>query len=681
MTKPVGRPKAYLDFEYSRSKEERLNLVAACLKAEPVPDVAPEVTLNLWLDGHGANRLHLKNFLLSIRDTHTLVAFNVVAEASSLIALNLDPTKFQWIDLQLEYKMLLNHNHKYMYGDQLVAGKKKKTKPPKPKWERTAEDVAGNAKPESNLAATLYKMLGVLIDTEHKTAMRDLIISQPAKWQDEDREAVMKYCASDVEHLPALHKCIIAAYKETQAYRRGDIQLTDLLWRGETAARTALMMCLGYPVNALRVKSFSAAVPSILKDIADDINTQFPEKKVFEWNKKSLTFTMKQEPQREFVRSCPFADKWQRTDKKDISLALEAWTQHYNYSHEYPQGNFPAQIIRYLKTKQNLNGFLPKSKTSDKKTFFDSYGSDGRARAWLNPYGSQSSRFQPSATGFIPLKSAWMRSLIEPRPGFSIASIDYGSEEFLLAALLSGDEKMYQAYASGDPYLAFAKEAKAVPAHGTKETHATERNRFKSTVLGVGYLMGNFSLSAKLTQDTGVHHTPEQAQKLIDLYFEVFSGYSKWIDKTINDYSQNGYLRLLDGWIMFGDNPNFRSVSNCPVQGTGAVILRRAIKIAQERGLRVIIPLHDALYIEYPTKHPEKIDILADAMREAFTWHFTSDPKIYAWSKAIRLDPDAWGRDHVDGEIITPAGMKVKTQKVYIDPRAKDEYERFSKYF
>ena len=43
----------------------------------------------------------------------------------------------------------------------------------------TEEDKlnADNSKPESNLAAALYKMLGLKIDTEHKTAMRNLIIN------------------------------------------------------------------------------------------------------------------------------------------------------------------------------------------------------------------------------------------------------------------------------------------------------------------------------------------------------------------------------------------------------------------------------------------------------------------------------------------------------------------------
>ena len=48
---------------------------------------------------------------------------------------------------------------------------------------------------------------------------------------------------------------------------------------------------------------------------------------------------------------------------------------------------------------------------------------------------------------------------------------------------------MMEAYPSGDPYLAFAKQAGAVPAHATKDTHHAKREQFKACVLAVQYGM------------------------------------------------------------------------------------------------------------------------------------------------------------------------------------------------
>jgi hypothetical protein len=672
--------KVWLDAEYNHTTRAKMNLVAFATLAEG--ESAPTAW---WLDGDERVRGLLKDQLLKWRDQGvTFVAFNVVAEASSFIALGIDPTKCKWIDIQLEYKMLLNHDHKFMYGRQLIQGKVKTTKPPKRKWDRTEEDLRDDSsKPEKSLAACAFKLLGKEIDLAHKDKMRDLIISCPETWQPEDMKAVMDYCATDVEILPALLQKIVE-HLSSHPIRHSNLHDEKYrLLRGEAAARAALIEKTGYPVREDWVRNFSAAVPAILNDICWEINAQFPEMKIFEWNKKRGAYTMKQAPLKAFIEASPFKDRWLKTDGGGHSLALEAWTRNYNFTHDYPVGNLPAQLIRFLKTKQNVNGFLPRGEetSTSRKSFFDYYGDDGRARCWLNPYGSQSSRFQPAATGFIPLKSAWMRSMIQPRPGFSICSIDYASEEFLLAALLSKDKAMFESYVSGDPYLDFGKKSKGVPEDGTKDSHPVERQRFKSTVLGVGYLMGAVSLADKIAQDTGLPCTEDEAQRLIDLYFGVYKDYAAWIMKVQHEYEERGYLALLDGWVMFGDNDNRRSVSNCPVQGAGACILRRAIKLAQEAGLRVIIPLHDALYIEYPSDKPEKVDLLANAMLQAFSHYFRKDPVVWERSQAIRLDIDVWGPDQTAGELVTPGGRKAKTQRLYIDPRGKAEFEKFKKYF
>ena len=48
--------------------------------------------------------------------------------------------------------------------------------------------------------------------------------------------------------------------------------------------------------------------------------------------------------------------------------------------------------------------------------------------------------------------------------GYGVAYIDWSQQEFGIAAALSGDLAMQQAYQSGDPYLAFAKQVGAAPA-------------------------------------------------------------------------------------------------------------------------------------------------------------------------------------------------------------------------
>src|SRR5690606_11263730 len=121
----------------------------------------------------------------------------------------------------------------------------------------------------------------------------------------------------------------------------------------------------------------------------------------------------------------------------------------------------------------------------ERKGFWDSVGKDGRVRPYMHIYGAQSSRSQPAANGFMFLKPAWMRSLVEPAKGKFIAGVDYGQQEFFLSGLVSGDRSMIAAYLSGDPYMYGAKLAGAIPKNGTREQYKIERDLFKNTYLGI----------------------------------------------------------------------------------------------------------------------------------------------------------------------------------------------------
>ena len=127
-------------------------------------------------------------------------------------------------------------------------------------------------------------------------------------------------------------------------------------------------------------------------------------------------------------------------------------------------------------------------------------GSDHRNRTILSAYRARTGRNQPSNTQFIFGPSVWLRSLIQPAPGHGVAYIDWSQQEFGIAAVLSGDVAMQSAYLSGDPYLAFAKQAGAVPADATKQTHGPTRELFKHCALGVQYGMEADSLAARIGQ-------------------------------------------------------------------------------------------------------------------------------------------------------------------------------------
>src|SRR5262249_25844475 len=77
-------------------------------------------------------------------------------------------------------------------------------------------------------------------------------------------------------------------------------------------------------------------------------------------------------------------------------------------------------------------------------------GTGGRNRCLLSPFGSVTSRNQPSNSRFIFGPSAWLRGLIRTGPGWAVMNLDWEQQEFGTAAALSGDPAMVEAYQSGD---------------------------------------------------------------------------------------------------------------------------------------------------------------------------------------------------------------------------------------
>jgi hypothetical protein len=653
-----------LDYEFNGTKEKCLNLVSCAATVYDGEKVIEEQ--DWWLHKDEAQQRHHRLFLERHQDA-VIVAFGAEAEASSIISLGLDPLKWKWVCLHLEYRCLQNHSHELMHGLQLIDGEVVRTYP-------------FGEKGKQNLGAATYKLLGEVIDTKEKNEVRELIISSPADFSPEQITRILDYGRSDVKYLHKLLKKMVALYKRRDPANK--TLLKEMFWRGEYAVRTAKMVRLGYPVDVKWLKNFADNAPIVLQECSRDINSQVPLAP-FHWLKKEQRFALRQKVVQDWIHQ-KHPEGWMLTDTGKYSLALEAFESKYSFRHDYPRGHLGAQMLRFLRLQQSLRGYNPHAK----KSIFNDLGADGRVRAYLNPYGAQSSRTQPASTGFIFLKPAFQRTLVRPPKGRCIGDLDWSSEEFLLGALMSGDQKMIDAYKSGDVYLAFGKAIGWIPKNGTKKTHKFQRDVCKAVVLSISYLMGAEGLAARLTEETGKEFTVEKAQELISLFNETYETFDEFRKELLRDYNDKGHMKLKDGWYMWGDNPNFRSISNAPIQGAGACIMRRAVANAQDAGLNVIFTLHDAIYIDYEAGDYGALDTLKSCMDDAFVNFF--DGKMKQEAKAIRVDPQTWGSGFreptiEDGEvkyhsITTPAGMKVPSSSYFIDPRAAREFDKFKDY-
>jgi DNA polymerase-1 len=240
-------------------------------------------------------------------------------------------------------------------------------------------------------------------------------------------------------------------------------------------------------------------------------------------------------------------------------------------------------------------------------------GADGRNRCLLSAFRAKTGRNQPSNAQFIFGPAVWLRGVIRPEPGYGLAYLDWAQQEFGIAAALSGDPKMMQAYTSGDPYLALAQQAGAAPPDATKATHGTVRELFKACVLGVQYGMQEIALGQRIGRP------PVYARELLRLYREAYPRFWRWSDAALDYAMLYGQLYTVFGWtVHVGPDANPRSLRNFPMQANGAEILRLACCLATERGVWVCAPVHDAIMIEAPfATMDEAVRLTQQAMSEA----------------------------------------------------------------
>lgn len=198
---------------------------------------------------------------------------------------------------------------------------------------------------------------------------------------------------------------------------------------------------------------------------------------------------------------------------------------------------------------------------------------------------------------------------------------DYSQIELRVLAHISGDETLINAFRQNqDIHRLTASQVFHVP---FDEVTPLQRSNAKAVNFGIVYGIGSFSLS----QDLGI--TRKEAEQYIAAYFAKYPKIKTYMDKTIADAAENGYVSTL--WHRRRPMPELQSgnfiqhsfgervAMNMPIQGSAADIIKIAmIKVhhaLREGGYRsrLILQVHDELLIE---THREEKDAVAAILKE-----------------------------------------------------------------
>ncbi len=411
------------------------------------------------------------------------------------------------------------------------------------------------------------------IDAVEKNELRALAI-RGGPYTDAEQLALLDYCQTDVDAITRLLPEMVPAI---------DVELA--LIRGRYMKAVAVMEHNGVPIDVGTLDSLQDNWTALQDRLIALVDRDYG---VFDGT------TFKSDRWAAYLAENHIP--WPRLESGKLALDAETFRQ---MARRYPGEIGPVRELRHTLGQMRLNKLA--------------VGSDGRNRCLLSPFQSCTGRNQPSNAQFIFGPSVWLRSLIKPNQGRAIAYVDWSQQEFAIAGALSGDQGMMDAYMSGDPYLAFAKQAGAVPDSATKQSHPRERGQFKVCALAVQYGMGGQSLSASLGEPDIV------GRELLRLHKQTYPQYWRWSQSAVDHAMLFRRLHTVFGWNRFvGPDVNSRSLANFPCQANGAEMLRLACCLITERGIRLLAPIHDAVVVEADTDQIEATVVATQtAMREA----------------------------------------------------------------
>jgi DNA polymerase-1 len=218
----------------------------------------------------------------------------------------------------------------------------------------------------------------------------------------------------------------------------------------------------------------------------------------------------------------------------------------------------------------------------------------------------------------IPIKSERgrrIRKAFIAETGYRLVAADYSQIELRIAAHLSGDPAMQEAFRNGGDFHA-----------ATAERMKVDRRTAKVINFSILYGKGPYGFSQDL------HISLAEARQYIDQYYDTYKKLREYLDRILADVRQNGYAETLYGRRRYFPEINSRAYQrrsaaereamNLPIQGTAADILKLAmceldtVLTRQLPQARLILTVHDELVVEVLQA---QVELAAALLRQTMT--------------------------------------------------------------
>jgi len=239
----------------------------------------------------------------------------------------------------------------------------------------------------------------------------------------------------------------------------------------------------------------------------------------------------------------------------------------------------------------------------------------------------------------IPVRSAEGRKIRRafiPADGFVFVAADYSQIELRVMAHLSGDQRLREAFSSGEDIHAIT----AAGVFGCSPGRVTPemRRKAKEINFGIIYGMGPFKLAGQI--GVGL----KMAKQYLEDYYSTYSGVKRYMEEVPEKAAKDGFVTTILGRKRFLpdlNNPNKiaqqaarRMAINTTIQGSAADLMKLAMirvhDTIKSSGLpaAMILQVHDELILE----------VRADAAQEAASLLKREMEGVYGLSVPLVVD-------------------------------------------
>ncbi len=263
---------------------------------------------------------------------------------------------------------------------------------------------------------------------------------------------------------------------------------------------------------------------------------------------------------------------------------------------------------------------------------------DGRIHTTFNQTAAATGRLSSNNPNLqnIPIRTELgreIRACFVAEPGHLLTSVDYSQVELRLLAHIAGEDVLKEIFRRGeDVHTATARRV-----FGVEPEDITPGMRSKAKMINYGIVYG---LSAYGMADR-LDIPQSEADEFINRYMDGFPAVRRFIEETIEQGTEHGYVSTLFGrrrqvpelrarrWDLRKQGERF--AVNMVIQGTAADIMKVAMvkcdAALAASGLRsrLVLQIHDELLFEGPAEEAERMLALAS---EEMVSAFSMDPPL-----------------------------------------------------